>query len=458
MPASTLPSSFRDPSGFLFTREGVLYRQINVRCREDYELLMKSGLYEALAGKRLIIPHREADIPPEAPGIAHKVIRPDVVPFVSYPYEWCFSQLKDAALATLEIQRAALDSGMSLKDASAYNIQFAGGRPLLVDTLSFERLDESRPWVAYRQFCRHFLAPLALASRTDARLSQLMRVYIDGVPLDLASKLLPGRTKLSFGLLSHIHLHAKFESKYAGSTQKPSGGRMGKMALWGLIDNLQATVRKLGYKPARTEWADYYSDTNYSGPALADKARVVSEFLDVCRPATVWDLGANIGVFSRIAAGKGAYTVAFDIDPAAVEKHYLDCRAGGIANTLPLVLDLANPSAAIGWANRERMSLVERGPADAVMALALVHHLAISNNVPLGMLAEFLASICRWLVIEFVPKSDSQVKRLLVTREDIFGDYNQDSFEREFAAAFDIEKRAPLAESERTLYLMRRRA
>ncbi|RPJ80266.1 MAG: SAM-dependent methyltransferase, partial [Acidobacteria bacterium] len=204
-----IPSSFRDPSGFLFWRDGTLYRQVNVAYRDDYCRLIDSSLYDSLVAARLLIPHEEVPVEAARPGEAYKVIRPEPVDFVSYPYEWCFSQLKDAALATLAIQKKAIGFGMSLKDASAYNVQFHAGRPVLVDTLSFETYKEGRPWPAYRQFCQHFLAPLTLMSRTDVRLAQLLRTNIDGVPFVLASRLQPFRTRFMFSTLAHIHLHAR---------------------------------------------------------------------------------------------------------------------------------------------------------------------------------------------------------------------------------------------------------
>ncbi len=458
-----LVSSFRDPSGFLFFREGELYRQVNQSYREDYDLLVSSGLYGALADEGLLVPHREVDLPPEDPGPAYKVIKPEPVPFISYPYEWSFSQLKAAALTTLAIEKKALESGMILKDASAYNIQFIGCRPVFIDTLSFGRYREGEPWVAYRQFCQHFLAPLALMSRRDIRLGGLLRLHIDGVPLDLASSLLPRRTRFSFSLLSHIHLHAKSQARHGGDAGvgkiKASGNKrkVSKLAFRGIIDSLESAVKKLSWKAGGTEWGDYYGATNYSETAREDKKQRVAEYLSRLSPEVVWDLGANTGIYSRLAAGRGAYTVASDIDPAAVEKNYLQSRAKKEKNILPLLLDLTNPSPGIGWEHRERAALLERGPADAVLALALVHHLAISNNLPFFKIAEFLKRAGRDLVIEFIPKEDSQVQRLLTSREDIFPDYNRESFERVFSAYFTIEDRARIADSARTIYLMRGR-
>lgn len=454
-----LDSSFRDPSGFLFTRQGTLYRQVNHAYAENYVRLMESGLYAKLVKAGLLIPHTEVDIDPPAPELAFKVICPERVPFISYPYEWTFGQLKDAALATLSIQKRALKAGMSLKDASAYNIQFYQARPTLIDSLSFEIYQEGEPWVAYRQFCQHFLAPLALMAYRDVRLSQLLRVYIDGIPLDLTSSLLPGRTRYKLGLATHLHLHARAQKRYADvSLAEARGGRkMSQQALFGLLESLQNTLRALEWKPAGTEWADYYQATNYTDAAFEHKKNLIGEWLSTIQPKTVWDLGANTGVFSRQAASQGIFTLAFDIDPAAVEQNYQQVKTEKVTNLLPLVLDLTNPSPAIGWHNRERASLLERGPADLVLALALIHHLAIANNVPLERLAQFLADLGGWLIVEWIPKSDSQVQKLLRSRLDIFPGYTQEAFEHTFEQFYEIQKESAIRDSERRVYLMKRK-
>lgn len=454
-----LSASFRDPSGFLFSRNGILYRQINRAYAEDYARLMDSGLYEKLIKANLLIPHVETDQSPadakrEA---AFKVIQPERAPFISYPYEWSFSQLKDAALATLSIHKRALKFDMSLKDASAYNIQFVRGKAMLIDTLSFEIYKESEPWTAYKQFCQHFLAPLALMSYRDVRLSQLLRVYIDGVPLDLAGELLPFKTKFNFGLLTHIHIHAGLQKRYSDRTEKSRKGLMSQQAMIGLIESLESTVKKLTWTPAGTEWGAYYDATNYSDSAFDHKKQLVREWAAEKKPAMVWDLGGNTGVFSREAASSGAFTVSFDIDPAAVEQNYRTLKKNKEQNILPLVLDLTNPSPAIGWDHAERDSFGQRGPADMALALAVIHHLAISNNVPLQQLAQFFAARAKWLVIEFVPKSDSQVKRLLSSRKDIFPNYTREGFEAAFLERFKIHKAEPVRDSERMLYLMEAR-
>jgi hypothetical protein len=453
-----IPSSFRDPSGFLFYQNNILYRQINKSYQEDYDHLMNSGLYQALTDAQLLIPHQEVDIEGTKPDKTYKIIKPERIPFISYPYEWSFSQLKNAALITLQIQKKALDFGMSLKDCSAYNMQFRKCRPVLIDSLSFEKYPEGEPWVAYRQFCQHFLAPLALMSYKDIRLNQLLRIYIDGIPLDLASSLLRFSTYFRFSLLSHIHLHAKTQKYYADKTVTTSRRKIKKLSFQGLIDNLESSLKKLNWQPRYTEWAHYYEDTNYSSEALEHKKEVVKKFMEAISPESVWDLGANVGMFSRIAGDKGIQTISFDVDPAAVERNYLKCIEKNEKHILPLLIDLTNPSPKTGWENEERMSIFERGPADMVFALALIHHLAISNNLPLGRIAGFLNRICKSLIIEFVPKTDSQVQRLLATREDIFPDYQQEVFENEFKRYFSVQSSVKIGNSDRTLYLMNRKS
>ena len=454
-----LPSSFRDPSGFVFLQNGVLYRQVNQRYGPHYDRLMQSGLAADLMDRGLLIRHEELPHSPiDRPG-CYRLLRPEQVPFVSYPYEWSFSQLRDAALLTIRIQLRAMKSGMTLKDASAYNVQFLHGKPVFIDTLSFESMSDGQPWSAYKQFCQHFLAPLALMAYRDIRLGQLLRVFVDGVPLDLAASLLPARTRLIPSLAMHLHLHARAQRKYAGATNTGDRQqRLGTWALASLLENLGNAVRRLSWTPHGTEWADYYDDTNYSDAAMAEKARLVDAFVARVQPRLVWDLGANVGRFSRLASTRRIPTIAFDVDAAAVERNYREVRTSEDRHLLPLVLDLTNPSPGLGWAGTERLALHDRGPADLVLALALVHHLAIGNNVPFDNLAKWFAGIARHLVIEFVPKGDSQVVRMLATREDVFTGYTQPAFEQAFDRYFILGERLPIAGTSRVLYHMTRRS
>jgi ribosomal protein L11 methylase PrmA len=453
-------ASFRDPSGFVFSEGGTLYRQVNSQYQEHYDQLMGSGLYRALVEKSWLVAHEEVSL--AAHEDAYRVLKPQRIPYVSYPYEWCFSQLKAAALLTLDIQIKSLSFGMSLKDASAYNVQFAGHRPVFIDTLSFETYRDGTPWVAYRQFCQHFLAPLALMAHADGRLRRLLTTYIDGIPLDLASALLPARSRLRPGLLAHLHVHARTQRRY----QDAAGGaaraipRLPRQRLLALLDSLRRTVLRCTLRQGRTEWSHYYDETNYSDAAMSAKASLVQRMVDTfAEPGDViHDIGANTGRFSRLLATPGRYVVSHDIDDLAVERNHLENRSRGVDRVLPLVLDLANPAPSIGWGLAERSSALERMAGGTVVALALVHHLAISNNVPLPHLADVFGRIARTLIIEFVPKEDSQVQRLLATREDIFPGYRLPEFELAFSSRFEIVAKEDIPGTCRTLFAMRFRA
>jgi len=463
-PVSPEPSSFRDPSGFLF-RDGdsVLLRQVNPHGERDYATLMGSGLYDELTQKAMLVAHEEVPLSCAATPGAVRVLQPRELSFTFYPYEWCFSQLKQAALLTLDIQRIALEHGMILKDGSAYNVQFDGVEPIFIDTLSFECYSEGQVWPGYSQFCRHFIAPLALMAKCCAELVKLLQVRIDGVDLGLASRLLPGRTVLSPGLFLHVHANARFCKVFSDTSRGERFSeqivrrRVSREALLGMVGSLKRCVSRLSWTIGDTEWGDYYRHTSYACDAFEKKKAEVKRFLESIRPRTVLDLGANTGVFSRLAAEGGARVWAVDGDPACVEQCYRSCRNDGVDGILPLYVDLSCPTPATGWALGERRSFPDRVASDVVLALALVHHLAIGNNLPLPAIARFLCSLGDWLIIEFVPKSDSQTQRLLRSRVDIFPDYHVGGFRHAFAPHFDTVAETTVGDSGRDLFLMRRR-
>lgn len=452
------PGSFRDPAGHVFERDGVLYRVVAPSFETDYQQFVDSGLYDDLVADGLLVAHDEVD-PELASAPAHRVLRPERIDFVSFPYEWCPGQLRDAALLTLEIQRRALERGMILRDASAFNVTFRGTDPVLIDTLSLGIRPEEAPWVAYGQFCRHFLAPLALAAYVDVRLLGLLRTHLDGIPLDLCSRLLPLRTRARPGLLMHLHLHARAQGR--GGSAGKGGGRKARFSLrslQGLCEGLRGIVQRLEWDPGGTTWADYYEEADhYSGAAVEVKRAAVAAFVEETRPGRLWDLGANTGQFSRLAADRGVPVLACDADPGAVERAYRDLSASPPADgsVLPLLLDLTNPSPALGWAHEERAALLDRGRADAVLALALVHHLAIGNNVPLPRVVGLVARLGGASLIEFVPKADPKVQEMLATREDVFDDYHEEAFEAAARLHATIVGREPVAGTRRVLYTLR---
>lgn len=454
---SIVQGSFRDPSGFLFLKNGVLYRQINHSYKKEYENFINTGLYESLTSDKKLVSHEEVSFE-DINDHAALIIKPIFLSFISYPYEWSFSQLKDAALLTLDIMEISLDKDMILKDASAYNIQFMNGKPIFIDTLSFESYKEGLPWVAYKQFCQHFLAPLALMSHTDIRLNKLLMNFIDGIPLDLASSLLPMKTKFNFSLAIHIHAHALQQKKNAGQSIKKSDLKMSKLALQALIDSLKTAINKLSWKPIGTEWEDYYiSNNNYNAQSLNSKEKLVENVIHILRPDHVCDFGANDGRFSHITAKYSKLVISCDIDPACVEKNYLYNKNNNLNNIHPLLIDLSNPTPNIGWYNKERDSFINRKKYNLALALGLIHHLAISNNLPLKEIAKFFNDTSEYLLIEWIPKEDSQVIKLLSTRDDIFDNYIEEDFLNNFLHYYTLEETRAIDESVRKLFLFKKK-
>ena len=451
-----IDSSFRDPDGYMFEFQGVLFRAVKPTYQPSYDHLLSSGLYQELINRRLMVPFEEVD--PSQFGLTelYKVLKPERIRFISYPYEWAFNMLRDAAILTLEIQKLALEHGMSLKDASAFNVQFQNGKPVFIDTLSFELYPVNRPWVAYRQFCQHFLAPLALMSRIDPGLNRMFIIHLDGIPLDLAVKMLPYRSRFSLGLYLNIYLHAKAQKKYEGSNIRVAADKrkfsLGSMKA--LIEGLKSSVQNQRWKPCGTEWAGYTDKDVHTLEYTEFKTKLISGWLDEVKPNTVWDLGANTGYYSRLVAQKGIDVISCDVDPACVKKNYTMVLKNKETNILPLLLDLLNASPSLGWGGSERISFYDRNKPDLIMALAIIHHLAISANIPLESIAAQLALLANRLIIEFVPKEDEKVQSLLLNREDIFPDYAQVEFEKVFSKYYKIEQSVSSDCNLRVFYLM----
>lgn len=455
MTGVTDPGSFRDPAGFVFRRDGVLYRQVNRSYEPTFDRLESTGFLRQLQHDGLLVGHETLGADQGSTAEALTVLRPDVVPFISYPYEWCFGELRDAALLTLELQRRALDAGFVLRDASAYNVQFIGGYPVFIDSLSFGIYNDGQPWQAYGQFCEHFLAPLALMTEHDARLAAIQRSFSDGIPLEIASRLLGMKTWLRSGLMLHIHAHARSRKRFAHEAGKQRERTLSLAALRRLIDHLRQTIEGLRLDPEGTPWANYETEHNYTPDAATEKREAVREMLARLKPSTVWDLGANTGVFSA-AAPEGTRVIAIDGDHAAVERHYRRVRQNN-RSILPLVMDLSNPSPARGWAHAERKSLAERGPADVVLALALIHHLVLGGGVPLASVAKWLGGLTRFAIVEFVPPDDEQVLRLTAGRTEATHPYSEPDFRRAFEGYFSLLETRAVKSSGRVLYLFEKR-
>ncbi len=462
-----LNSSFRDiyAGGYVFKHDNIVYRCINKAYKENYDFLISSGLYDKLVIDGVLVYHEEiCDI--DQFNIdnrdIYKIIKPTQLPYISYPYEWSFHQLKDAALLTLKVLLEALKYNMILKDATAFNIQFYNGKPIFIDTLSFEKYNEGSVWQAYSQFCRHFLAPLALIAYTDYRIYQASINYIDGIPLDYAARLLPLKSKFKLGIFMHLYLNAKIhKSAEKNSNHNNKNFSLKKTNLINLIENLLNTINGIEYntKKGRSNWNGYYSFTNYNEESFTQKEKILLELVDKCGNRNkIIDLGANNGHFSRLLCSKYSKSIIIssDMDYHAVDENYLILKTNEYKNIYPVITDLTNPTPSIGWANKERDSFIIRlSDSDITLALALIHHITITNNVPFNKFAEFFASFTKYLIIEWVPKDDSQTMKILDEKIGDYSYYTIENFEKSFERHFTILEKVAIENTKRTIYLMK---
>lgn len=462
--------SFRDPDSRVVYGDDAVYRVLSERGLADFEALRATPLLaEAVGAGTLVETRLLGDGAPEITAAAAEldtapaaILRHERIPFISYPYEWSWSMLRDAALLQLELLDAAIQHGLMLKDATPYNVQWRGARPRFVDVGSFERLREGEPWVAYRQFCTLFLNPLLLQSLKGVPFQPWLRGSLEGIAPGELAQLLSARDRVRRGLMTHVVLHARLERRYGGRSREVkrelSSAGFGTALIRANVQRLTKLVRRLDWRPPETVWTAYEKEKSYSGADERRKDAFVRDVVAGERPGLVWDLGANTGRYSRIAAERGAYVLALDADQAAVELLYRELREEGAETILPLTVDLASPSPALGWRGLERKPLHLRGTPDLMLALAVVHHMSIAANVPLREVVDWLASLGGSLVVEFPHREDQMVQTLLAgKRDDLHGDYDRAAFERLLAAAFDVERRETSSAGTRTLYFARPR-
>ena len=458
MPATIThhPSSYRDPSGFIFEKNGILYRQVNKVFKEHFDFFIASGCYEKLVKKDWLIPHETIAENFSGDYNWYATLKPERLSFISYPYEWSFDMLKDAALLTLDILKESLASGMILKDATPYNIQWHTGKLAFIDSLSFEKYDETVPWIAYRQFCENFLSPLLLAHYSRMPLQEMMLAYSEGIPLAVTKSFLPWRTKFSIHTYLHIHLHAKYSTKNP-TPQTGKNAAFSKKKLLNLVASLEVLITKLKLPESKSTWSDYYDEASQRTDYLEHKRTIIQQWLEKIKPvATAADLGANTGEFSKLMAAKNIETIASDFDPNCINALYNEIKKNGEKNIVPIIIDLSKPSPAIGVNNEERDSFIKRTHVDLALALALIHHLAIGKNIPLEKIADLFQRMCRYLIIEFVPKQDEKIKLMLTGKKDIYTAYKEENFLSSFKQYFSVLEKETIAGSERTIYLMKK--
>ena len=449
------PASFKDPSGFVFQANDINYRQVNKVYTENYELLFSSGLYKILTEKKLLIPHTEVSENFTQSPDWYKTLLPQQINFISYAYEWSFDQLKDAALLTLKVLKIAVEHGMILKDATPFNIQFNEGRAVFIDTLSFEKYDASKPWIAYRQFCECFLFPLYLEHYLKSDVQKILSTYLDGIPVDITAKLLPMKSSLNMGVWLHVFLQNNVKDDKNSSASQAG---FDKKKLDHLVEHLKSIIDKFKLNTsANSTWSNYYTETILSKDYLNEKEKIFRSFINEINFENALDAGANDGYFSQIIAEKKCNVTAIDFDNQCINNLYRVIKKNNISNILPLCIDLTNPSPAAGFRNTERQSFIQRINVELVTALALIHHLILSKNIPVEDVAAFMAMVTtKYLIIEFVPVSDPKSQEL-VKNKTSYHLYDEAIFENCFSQLFIIEKKETIPTTDRILYQMRKK-
>lgn len=454
------PGSFRDPGGRVFCAGENIVRAVMDSAIENFSAVSKSGILRKLADQGKLVDF--ADVTEKAPSLgleqARILLSHPRIPFISYPYEWSFSLHKAAALAHLDLHLDLLEQGFTLSDATAYNVQFDGVRPVFIDHLSIRPYIDGEIWAGHRQFCMQFLNPLLMWSMLDLQPNHWFRGSLEGIaPEDLA-KLIPLRKKLSWTVLTHVVAQAAMQNRSVKTTTgsaKYRNARLPRNGFEGMLRGLRSTIAKLQVPSHRTVWGDYARNTSYGEADALQKHAFVKEMVSSTRPDLVYDIGCNSGDYSISALEAGAgKVIGFDFDHGALEIAYRRALEDNL-DLLPVWLDAANPSPAQGWNQAERAGFSSRGKPDALLALAVIHHIAIGRNVPLDMAIDWLVSLAPNGVIEFPHKDDPMVQVLLSQRPDIFPDYQVEVFENLLSARARISKSVSVLPT-RTLYWFER--
>lgn len=456
------PASYRDRSARVFCRNGLIFRTINDAALHDWNWVSARPFFQtAMTAQQIIgtklISANECSVT-SSDFVA--TLQHERLPLITWPYEWCFSMLRDAALLQLELMERSLEEDCILKDASAYNFQFRGTQPVLIDTPSIVRLKPGIPWEGYRQFCQMFLYPLMLQAWKGIHFQPWLRGSLEGILPDQFSRMLSWYDLMRRGAMTHVWLHARLQSvaetpvSTAASLQAHG---FKKQMIQNNIAGLSGVVRRLHWNAARSVWSDY---DNVAGPVSRDghlKEQFVEEVCGSGHWKTVWDLGCNQGRYARIAAKNSDVVIAMDSDHLTIDRLYQQLREEKNRIIVPMVADLSDPSPGLGWRGRERSPLEHRSRPDLILCLALIHHLVIGRNLLLSDVMQWLASLKATVVLEFVDRSDEQVQRLLRNRLDVFSDYNKETFLGLVVKHFVVQQQVGLPSGTRTLYQLRPR-
>lgn len=455
------PGSFRDRTARVFVSGDGILRGLNQQALDNWERLRSSRLFSRFsASGALVRTERVTDLDTNGRGPELRewaaVLHHERIPFVSYPYEWCFGMLRDAACLQLDLLVAALDEGMVLKDATPFNVQWRGAQPVFIDIASFQPLGPGEPWPGYRQFCRTFLYPLQLQAYRGVPFQPWLRGSLEGIASDHCWRMLSPRDWFRPGVFTDVYLQAKAEARYADTGRNVRGeiraAGFTPALIAANVKRLRKIVQGLRWAPGESVWSEYATHNSYEAAEAARKQAFVRDVAASRRWRLAWDIGCNTGTFSRIAAEHADTVVALDADAVAIERFYQDIKREQNRTILPLVFDLADPSPGLGWRGRERMPLADRGRPDLVLCLALIHHAVIGANIPLGEFVEWLSGLGADLVIEFVTREDPMVQRLLSNKDDQYDDYQLERFELELRQRFHVERQMTVSDGKRVLY------
>jgi hypothetical protein len=449
-----LPSSYRDPAGFVFEENGIVYRQVNQCYRLHYDHLIASGLYEKLTSQKLLIAHEEIT---EENLEAYKILKADRIPFISQPENWCHSQLREAAILTLKIQKISLQYGMTLKDATPKNIQFIGCRPVFIDTLSFEKIVIEKPWVAYRQFCESFLAPLAIGHYSNIPTNRILQGWPTGIGLKTSRKLLPFISYFNIDITLNIHLQSAIIKNEKHSQKKQISFSEKKHN--DLISSLQRGVETCKAPKTKEHWTHYYEEAATRANYIVEKERIIRSWMnELPMFKTGIDLGSNTGHFSKILAERSSFTIAVDNSEASIEGLFSEAKGDSFnyhEKILPLVLDLSNSNFTD---SPPSSGIFSSGPYEIVLALAVTHHLIIRNNIPSEYCIELLGKLTKnILLLEFIPADDPLSVQMREDKDHVYHEYEQSMTEKHIERYFQIEECIEIGSSGRFMYRLRKK-
>jgi len=446
--------SFKDPDAKVVRFQDEFFRLIHANYVEEFQGIITCGLYQELIDHELMIAHEIVQHPLQSKEYP-LVIRPEQLAYQVLPFEWSMHMWFDCLRAFLQINLIALKYGYLLKDATPYNFSLHRGKMMLFDSSSFVRFKEGDPWNAYRQFCEEMLGPYLLIRYNGQTWSKLMMSSIRGLELSFIAKNLPLKSWFNLQALVHIHLHKNFSNQKKIAHKEVSPKKIfTKESLIKLLESLLGSFNE-SHLPSEGHWKDYYQAYLESDTYLPTKKAIIKNWLSNVSVDSVVDLGANVGEFSFLAAEVAEKVLSVEADPTCVDAMLHHIKNQQQTKVHPALVDLTQVSPNLGNNLQEYASLLERGTSQMVFALALVHHLAITYSFSFQQIIElFNRFSTKYLVVEFIEKSDEKVQLLLQNRGKEFPDFTIENFETCLLDKFQLIEKVQIPSSKRVLYFV----